>query len=105
MLRTMNRLSQSQIIIMAYRNYAEGENGAIELAGSEINEASLLPNNNITLIIAQETGKAEPEFVTYFREPRATLDNEISKIRSHFKNMSAFGGISIDHADSFFKLK
>lgn len=100
----LGRNPGNRMIIMAYRNTAEGDNGAIALAQTEVQTASAA-NNGTKIIVAQETGNVTPSYVTFYSTSRSDLFNQITAINSAFANQSAYAGIAIDYLDPFLALK
>jgi hypothetical protein len=104
MLNSLSRLPDSTILIMAYRNFAEGDNGVIMLSQPEITEATAMAKGGTKIIVAQETGNVTPSYVTYFGTSLSLLLAEISKIDNKFKSFWGYGGIGIHYSDPYWAL-
>jgi hypothetical protein len=102
-LSLLNQLpsGDGRIIIMAYRNFATGSDGAIDLSQSEIQEADA---TNVKVLVAQETGPVTPSYVTFYGLSRAALASQAAYISKTFSSDSSFDGISIDYLDPFLQL-
>ena len=103
-LNILSKVPDSNILIMAYRNFAEGDNGVIMLSKPELDEASMMIVGNTKIIIAQETGDVSPNYVTYFGTSLSYMNGELTKINSTFSASSAFGGLATHHIVPFFDL-
>jgi hypothetical protein len=104
MLNILSQSPGSKIVVMAYRNFAVGTNGTIELARSEINEASAMSAGDTKIYVAQEAGDETPSYVTYFRTSLNYMNAEIAKVNSTFTDSLRFGGIAIHHIIPFLAL-
>ena len=60
-LRLLNELPNSHIIVMAYRNFAAGPNSSVDLSSQEVQAADATA---VKVIVAQETGPVTPAYVT-----------------------------------------
>ncbi len=103
LLRILDRKAHSSIILMSYRNFAEGEDGSIRISETEIKTASATTHST-KIIVAQETGAVEPEYVTFNNTSRALYEKQVNLIDQAFKNHSNFGGISVHYIDPFLEL-
>jgi hypothetical protein len=101
MVSIMNRLPSSNILIMAYRDFALGNNGTIQISQKEIADAE---GSNIHIIVAQETGNVDPDYVTFYGQSKNELYTEIDKVNNAFAGNQSFGGIAIHYLDPFLAL-
>lgn len=101
-LTLLNRHAGNRIIIMAYRNTADGTDGAIALAQKELSDAS---GSHTKIIVAQETGAVDPAYVTFANTSRSALFKQLAAINAAFGSTAAYGGIAIDYLDPFLNLK
>jgi hypothetical protein len=100
----MDARPNGKIIVMAYRNFSENDNGTISLAQGEIDEASA-GTHATKVIVAQETGDIQPGYVTFFGKSKSEYASQVELIKAHFKTKSGFGGIAVHYLDAFMKLK
>lgn len=100
--RLLNELSGSRIIVMAYRNTPSGSNGSIALSTPEIQGAD---NSNVTVLVAQETGPVTPSYVTFNDTSRSKLFSATAAISQAFAGDKSFGGIAIDYLTPFLNLQ
>lgn len=103
LLTILRRKQNTQIIIMSYRNFFEGDNGVKQISEAEISEASQI-GYETKIIIAQETGNVSPNYVTYHDQKRSDLFSTLSQIQKHFGNKKNYGGVAVHYFDSFVKL-
>jgi hypothetical protein len=104
LLKILEKKPGSMIIIMAYRNFFEGDDGVGQLTEAEIREAS--DGGYATrIIVAQETGDVEPSYVTFFGKSKAGLQVSVDAIRKAYSMSKNFGGVSIHYLEPFMELK
>lgn len=104
LLNILDRREDSSVILMSYRNFAEGPDGSIEVSRNEIN-TGLRGRHNTKIIVAQETGDFPPPYITFHNTSKKYFDEEVSKIQSSLGKHKNFGGISIHYINSFLALK
>lgn len=98
--RSLDRNPGSTIIIMAYRDHFEDEDGTRELVTPEIQQAG-----TTKVIVAQETGNVEPAYVTFYGQSRRELFSSLGSIQNAFKNNVGFGGVAVHYFDPFIALQ
>lgn len=104
LLDILNRKPNNTIIIMAYRNFFDGNNGTRQISEYEIKQASA--GNNLTnIIVAQETGNVDPSYVTFYGFSRTEFLNNLNEIYSGFSSYSKFSGTASHYIDSFLALQ
>lgn len=84
--------------IMAYRNFAEGKNGIIDISTQEVDWAE---QENKKITIALETEKTPEEHISFYNKNKHTLDSEIKHVQDHYKGRIA--GIAIHSFESMKK--
>jgi uncharacterized repeat protein (TIGR01451 family) len=94
----------SSLIIMAYRNYFEGDGGTRELAAAELDEAAQ-GGYAARVVVAQETGNVEPSYVTFYGMSKADLAAALGDIRAAFGSNKNFGGVAVHYLEPFLDLK
>lgn len=100
----LERRAGSSIIIMSYRNFAEGKDGAIEISKNEMRTAKSRAYNT-KVIIAQETSDVPPPYITFHKTSKDHFLDQVSKIRSAFDSYNNFGGIAVHFANSYLALE
>lgn len=99
----LNNQKNAYVVIMSYRNFADGNDGSIQHSQSEIEYAENYAKN-VSIIIGQETEKNEIQKVTFHGLSKQNLENEIQKIINSYKNKNVFKGIAINNILSFMKM-
>lgn len=102
LLNSLERAPGSTVIIMAYRNFFDGEDGTAALVQPELQEAS---GTQTKVIVAQETGNVEPSYVTFYGMSQNEFAGAVKNILSEFANEQAFGGVAVHYLDSFLALR
>jgi hypothetical protein len=103
LLEVMEQKQDSAIIVMAYRNFFEGDNGTKQLAEAEIREAD--KKGSVRVVVAQEAGNVPPEFVTFYGRSRAELAGALAAIHEAFDPYDSFGGTAVHYLDPFLELE
>ncbi len=104
LMNILDRREGSSIIIMSYRNFAEGKDGAIEISKNEMRTAKSRAYNT-KVIIAQETSDVPPPYITFHRTSKDHFLDQVSKIRNAFGSYNNFGGIAVHFANSYLALE
>jgi hypothetical protein len=104
LLKILSKKESNEIIVMAYRNFFNGDDGIEQISKTEIDEASQT-GYKTKIIIAQETGDVSPDYVTYYGHTKNELSDTISQIQNYFGNDKNYGGVAVHYFDSFLKLK
>lgn len=102
LLDVLDQRAGSRIIVMAYRNVAEGENGIIEIAKDEIAEAT---GHRTKVVVAEETGDVSPSYVTFHGMPRSYFDEQSDIVERSFANEKSYGGLSTHYINALLALK
>lgn len=94
-------INQSDVVtIMAYRNFANGGNGIIELAKNEIAFAT---TKGKKVIVAVETEISnEGSHISFVN--LQTLKEEVERVTDHFSQSNSFNGMAIHHYASWKRL-
>lgn len=103
LLDILNRKSGNTILIMAYRNFFEGNNGTRQISEYEVKQASA-GSNATNIIVAQETGNVDPSYVTFYGFSLAEFLDNLSEIYSGFSSYGNFSGTAAHYIDSFLVL-
>lgn len=91
----LNQLPESNVVVMAYRNAAKGNDGIIYHARTEVEYAtSKAPH--VHVIIGQEVNDVQPAKITYYGESMAELSGQVTLVEDEFRQDSAFGGIAVN---------
>lgn len=104
LLQVLEKKPGSTLIIMAYRNFFFGSDGTQELVQAEMDEVTM-GNYATRIVVAQETGNVDPEYVTFHNTSMARLLNSISDIRRSFSSSRGFAGVAVHYLDPFLDLR
>jgi hypothetical protein len=92
------------IVVMDYRDVADGPSGIIRHGQGEIDYANIIGKPRSVLIGVETDDCAstgDPECVTFREEGRTSLETELAKVYSTWGGSASFGGCAIHHYDSF----
>jgi hypothetical protein len=103
LLNVLSQKNNTEVIIMAYRNFFNNSNGTKQISEEEIKEAS--NGYGTKVIVAQETGDVPPAYVTFHDYPKVSLYDALDDIQSHFGSYKNYGGTAVHYFDSFLKLE
>lgn len=101
LLRVLDKREGSSVIIMAYRNFSDGPNGSIEISKDEVATANKYKTK---IILALETGKVDPEYITFFNKSKSYFSKEKNSLEKAFKNNPSYGGIATHYINSLLEL-
>lgn len=104
LLNRLNRTQNGYVVIMAYRNVAEGSDGVIEHIQNEISFSQQY-TPRIRVIIGQETSDVEPKKITFFGKSFNAMVEEVKKTGLKFENSPNVEGFSFNNADSFLEME
>lgn len=102
LLRILERRQGSSVIVMSYRNFAEGENGAIDISKYEIERANAY---NTKIVVAQETGDFPPPYITFYSKTRDDFEGQLEAIENAFAHEKSYGGIAAHYINTLMELK
>ncbi len=104
LLNRINTIQNGYIVIMAYRNFADGTDGVIEHSKNEVNFLrDYLPR--VRIIIGQELTNVQPKKITYFGKNFKYMLGELDKISAVFEDSQNFVGFAYHQADALLELK
>ncbi|HSX16267.1 MAG TPA: hypothetical protein VLF40_05735 [Candidatus Saccharimonadales bacterium] len=95
LLDQLNALPKSNVVVMAYRNAARGNDGVIAHSRTEVDYAHAKAPH-VRVIIGQEVTDVEPAKITYFGSSKTDLSAQFGYVRDEFKTSGTFGGIAIN---------
>ncbi|WP_078551458.1 hypothetical protein [Bacillus alkalicellulosilyticus] len=95
-------IDQSDVVtLMAYRNFAEGPNGIIELVRNEMTYASI---KGKSIVVGVETmASNEGSHISFF-EQKHKLNTELAKVTQAYANSASFKGVAVHHYSSWKQL-
>lgn len=102
LLRVMDRRPGSSVIVMSYRNFAGGEDGALAISQDEIERAN---RRQTRVVIAQETGDFPPPYITFHNVSRAAYEKQREAITAAFAGEKSYGGLATHYINALMELK
>lgn len=103
LLNVLSQKDKTTIIIMAYRNFFNDQDGTKDISEPEVAEAGT-GNYKTKIIVAQETGDVPPAYVTFHNYPKSALLEQLNEINDYFGKYKNFGGVAVHYFDAFLKL-
>lgn len=95
MMDSLNTLPQSNVVVMAYRNAALGNDGVIFHSRTEI-EYAQSQAQKVRVIIGLETTDVEPAKITFYGKTQTELSSEVTLLNEAFDSTGVLGGIAIN---------
>lgn len=100
LLDRLSSLQKSNVVVMAYRNAASGNDGIIAHSRTEIDYAAA-KTPSVKVIIGQEVNEIEPEKITYYNKSPTELTAQFRIVEDEFKSSQSFGGIAINDLQGY----
>lgn len=97
-LNSLKDLSNSYLVVMAYRNVIEGDGSVMEVSRDELELADSSP---VKIIIAQELNENREKQITHFGKSREEIKADLAKIVELAKTHPSFEGLSIHELETF----
>jgi len=104
LLDRLNKLPHSNVVVMAYRNAASGNDGIITHSRTEVDYASVKAPR-VKVIIGQEVNDVQPAKITYYGKSSTELSSQYKIVEDEFKTSDSFGGIAINDLSGYMQLK
>jgi hypothetical protein len=98
LLNLLDQAPGSKLMIMAYRDTATG---TIDISKDEINESK---GHNTKVIVAQEVGNVDPNYVTFFGKTYSYFKQQVGLINTNFQNQSSYAGTAVNYLEPFLEL-
>lgn len=96
----LNKLPQSNVVVMAYRNAALGNDGIIYHSRTEI-EYAQAQAKKVKVIIGIETTDVEPAKITFFGKTQTEISSEVTLLNEEFDKSGVLGGIAINDLNGY----
>jgi hypothetical protein len=100
LLDRLNQLPTSNIVVMAYRNAARGNDGTIYHSRTEVEYAQARAPH-VRVLIGQEVNDVEPAKITFYGESATELSSQVKIIEDEYASTSSFNGIAINDLAGF----
>lgn len=97
LLRLLAKRPGSSIVVMAYHDHAEGEDGVIAHAHGELQAAA---ERGVRVVVALEIDRVGQSGVSFYGKPLSEYTEAIGAIESTFAGSQNFGGTATDHLDA-----
>ncbi len=91
-----------EITLMAYRNYASGDGGMIEISQNEMEWAN---QEKKKVLIAIETLPLPEDYISFSELGKEKMEAELDSLKTFYLSDQAFQGIAIHHLESWKALK
>jgi hypothetical protein len=102
--RTFNNLPYSNIVIMAYRSKAVGDDSMTDIVKNEFDIAKS-KFRNLKIILAVETIDIGDSNVSFYGNSRRNIDQELVKAHHELEKVGAYNGIAIHILDTYVDLR
>jgi len=92
---TLNTVPSSNLVVMAYRNAASGNDGSIFHSRTEV-EYAQSKTQHVKVLVGQEVNDVQPAKITFYGMSISEFSGEVGLINDAFKDNSAYGGVAIN---------
>ncbi len=89
------------IVVMAYRDHAEGPDGIVELAATEV---ALATAEGKPAVVAVETAPAGLDKISFAEEGESVMEHELALVRAAFAGQRGFAGEAVHYYGSWLSL-
>lgn len=100
----LNQLPASNVVVMAYRNAALGNDGMIYHSRTETDYAQSKAQN-VKVLIGIEVNDVEPEKITFYGRSYTELSSEVKQLYAEFDQKQGFDGIAINDLQGYEQMK
>jgi len=90
------------IVVMAYRDRADGSDGILRHTVGEIVAGAAADKS---VMIGVQTAADELDKLTFYEEGAAAMERELDAVRQALTGAAGFGGIAVHHLDSYRRLR
>jgi hypothetical protein len=96
----LGKLPEAYLVVMAYRNFASGPDGSIELVRGEFDYASRVGAAS-GIVVGQEFTRVTPEKLSFWWAGRAAFRQAAAELTEAYGGLPQFRGISVDDMDAY----
>jgi len=102
-LKSLNGLQDPYVVLMDYRNHADGKDGAINHVRNEFN---FINENKLKtkVVIGQEVTNVQPAKTTFFNQGKPRLKESIKKLQAVYSQNPAYQGLAINDLPTYLSL-
>jgi hypothetical protein len=93
-------LAHAYLVVMAYRNFTDGEDGSIRLLRAEFDYLTSA-GARCGLVVGQEYTAEDPPQVTFHGLGRAVFRAAAAEIAAAYGHLAQFGGVSVNDVDAY----
>jgi hypothetical protein len=93
-------LPEAYLVVMAYRNFASGPDGSIELVRGELEYASQTGAAS-GIVVGQEFTEVTPAKLSFWWVGRAAFRQAAAELAEAYGGLPQFRGISVDDMDAY----
>lgn len=90
------------VVVLAYRDHADGRDGVLRLSDGEVARATELGK---LAIVGVQTAFDELDKLTFFEEGRTAMEDALDEVTGALRKHAGFGGIAIHHYESLSRLR
>lgn len=101
-LNALSSTSNPYLIIMAYRNFVNGQGGALDVSRTELQQAS---STHVKIIIGQEVVQNKDTKITLFGDSKKEIKEHLAQIIDGAKSYPSFEGVTIHDLNAFMKVE
>ena len=95
--------SKAYVLVMAYRNFASGDDGSIKHAFSELDYASKAREGACAcgIVIGQEFTRVTPKKLSFWWTGRTAFRQAVADLTKAYGGLPQFRGVSVDDIDAY----
>jgi hypothetical protein len=92
------------IALMAYRNHADGSDGTIERAQSDMDMIQNVGGGKVKVLLGQETTKVSPGKLSFYGMSKQDVSTSAARLQEAFGTYSSFAGFTINDEQGYLAL-
>jgi len=96
----LNVLPHSNVVVMAYRNSASGNDGMVYHSRIEV-EYAASKAQNVDILIGLEVNNVEPVKITFYGQSYTEISSQVKVLDTEFKDKKVFKGIAINDLSGY----
>ena len=96
----LNVLPRSNVVVMAYRNSASGNDGMVYHSRTEV-EYAASKAQNVNILIGLEVNNVEPAKITFYGQSYTEISSQVKVLDTEFKDKKVFKGIAINDLSGY----
>ncbi len=104
LLNILEKKSGSSVVLMSYRNFAEGKGGSIDVSRNEMQTVKS-GRYKTAVVLAQEVGEVADQYTSFHNMPPEYMVAETAKLQSAFAGYRNFAGLSFHYANAYLEVR